>query len=108
MSIDLRTCVAGQKLISCHGIVLTYLRRQDCPTFGHRVQYPNGSTGTRTHDGQCFIKNKLPADHDIVAIVPLSANIKTLETLSNKVFELETSLDSLKYALKIEAARFYP
>ncbi len=43
--VDLRTCKAGDRLLSKHGWVLTYVYR----------------------------KNRLPEDHDIVAILPKGA-----------------------------------
>jgi hypothetical protein len=36
----------------------------------HEVRYPNGSRGTRTHDGFAFRKRRLPEDHDIVDVLP--------------------------------------
>ena len=74
MSIDLRQCVPGQKLRSVHGTILTYVddtwSNEQWP---HRVLYPDGSHGTRTHDGFVFSnpEKRLPEDEDIVEIIPL-------------------------------------
>jgi len=35
----------------------------------HEVKYPNGSHGTRTHDGFVYRTNRLETDHDIVKII---------------------------------------
>jgi hypothetical protein len=50
--IDLRTCKAGDILISTHGERLTYVRPLPAESFyDHEVKYSNGSYGSRTHDG---------------------------------------------------------
>lgn len=72
MSVDLRTCKAGDKLISKHGMVLTYVKPMPCGSYyDHMVLYPNGSHETRTHDGHVFRNpsRRLPEDHDIVKII---------------------------------------
>lgn len=69
--IDLNVCERGDKLLSTHGILLTYLcRRTDTNYCPHMVEYPTGSTGSRTDDGYVYeyACNRLPEDHDIVAI----------------------------------------
>lgn len=67
--IDLNTCVAGQKLVSCHGLVLEYVGKTVSKKYPHKVKYPDGSFGTRSDDGQVFIENKLATDHDIAEIL---------------------------------------
>lgn len=82
MPIDLRTCVPGQKLKSKHGLILTYVenisRKLGEPEtiinyYEHTVKYPDGSFGTRIHDGHVYRNEdkRLPEDHDIVEILPL-------------------------------------
>lgn len=66
MSFNMNDCKVGDKLVSCHGMILTYVGLTSCDKFRHRVQYPNGSFGSRTDDGQVFTHSKLPEDHDIV------------------------------------------
>ena len=72
MAVDLRECKAGDKLISSHGMTLTYVKRIENGFYDHEVQYPDGSVGTRTNDGHVFRKNRIPeTDHDIVEIIPV-------------------------------------
>jgi len=74
--IDLRNCKPGQKLKSKHGMILTYESANPAGSYyDHTVRYPDGSFGTRMHDGFVY-KNpdkRLPEDHDIVEILPLDA-----------------------------------
>lgn len=72
--IDLRNCKPGDKLLSSHGLILTYVRPLENHYMDHEVQYPNtspyfGSIGTRTHDGYVMRKNRLDTDHNIVKIL---------------------------------------
>ena len=68
-NVDLRSCRLGDVLISKHGLMMTYLRPEPEGSFyDHRIKYPDGSEGTRTHEGYVFRKNRLPEDHDIVRI----------------------------------------
>ncbi len=70
--VDLRTCKPGDKLRSCHGMILEYVGLYG-PTnlpYRHRIKYPDGSLGSRTDDGYVFSVNRLPEDHDIVEIIP--------------------------------------
>jgi hypothetical protein len=76
MSVDLRTCKKGDKLISKHGMTLTYVGTLPEGSYmDHEVQYPKcsqfpeGSYGSRTHDGFVYRRNRLETDHDIVEIV---------------------------------------
>lgn len=78
MRINLNKCVIGQKLVSKHGMVLTYLGKNKgnhTKLWPHMVKYPDGGTGSRTTDGFVYTnpKSRLPADHDIVTIIPLDA-----------------------------------
>ena len=79
--IDLRDCERGDILISKHGAILVYMGLTK-PTdyLDHWVEYiwtpPRASenpqtlgSGSRTHDGYVFKKNRLPEDHDIVSVV---------------------------------------
>lgn len=68
--VDLRTCKKGDKLISKHGLVLTYVGpTEEGHYYDHYVTYPNGSGGTRLHDGTTYRHNRMECDHDIVEIV---------------------------------------
>ena len=69
--IDLRACRPGDRLLSKHGMVLTYIGPLPKDNYyDHEVLYPNGSRGSRTHDGHVSRTFRLPEDHDIVAILP--------------------------------------
>jgi hypothetical protein len=71
--IDLRVCKPGDRLLSKHGWVLTYVGPlPEDNYYDHEVRYHDGSKGTRIHDGHVYRKesSRLPEDHDIVAILP--------------------------------------
>lgn len=70
-AIDLRTCKPGDKLLSCHGMILTYKGPSGNKKWPHLVEYPDGSDGTRTDDGFVISnpKMQLPRDHNIVKIL---------------------------------------
>lgn len=79
--IDLNACRPGQKLKSKHGLILTYVRKNDDASssfFPHIVKYPNkapygpNSMGSRTDDGYVMSNpgSRLDTDHDIVEILP--------------------------------------
>lgn len=76
-SIDLSTCQPGQKLVSKHGEILTFVgpNKYDGVRYWYpyMIQYQNGSFGCRTQDGfvSCFPDKRLETDHDIVQILPL-------------------------------------
>ena len=74
MKIDLSTCKKGQKLLSSHGQILTYVGPlHETNYYDHAVTCADGSRGTRTNEGFVFRNNRRPkTDHDIVEI--LSAN----------------------------------
>ena len=73
--VDLRDCKPGDKLLSKHGLMLTYVRALPEENYmDHEVRYPNispyfGGTGTRTHDGFVMRRKRLPEDHDVVEII---------------------------------------
>lgn len=68
--VDLRECKKGDKLVSKHGLILTYVKPlPESDYMDHEVKYPNGSRGTRTHDGFVFRKNRKDTDHDIVEVI---------------------------------------
>jgi hypothetical protein len=99
--IDLRTCKAGDKLLSKHGMVLTYVGPLPEGSYmDHEVQYPNGGTkGQRTHDGFTYRVRRMPEDHDIVEILPkTSTDNEGIEPLTDEEIEamdkvLEASKD---------------
>jgi hypothetical protein len=75
-TIDLRNCVKGQKLRSSQGAILTYSKPLEEGNFyDHEVIYPDGSFGTRIHDGHVYRNpdKRIPEDHDIVEILPIDA-----------------------------------
>lgn len=77
-NIDLRTCVHGQKLRSSHGWILTYEGPLEPGNYyDHKVRYPDGTYGTRIHDGHVYRKpeKRLPEDHDIVEILPIDSDV---------------------------------
>ena len=73
--IDLHKCVAGDKLISCHGLELTYLKLEEGRAFPHTVKYPSNalfgenSEGSRLDNGQVYGNRLMALDHDIVIVV---------------------------------------
>lgn len=68
--VNLNECKAGDKLVSKHGTILTYLKKSGHLIYPHVVEYPNGGTGNRTNDGQTFRNSKMEGDEDIVYILP--------------------------------------
>lgn len=69
--IDLSKCKKGQKLLSSHGVILTYVAPlPDNNYYDHIVEYPNGAVGSRTNDGFVYRNNRKPEiDEDIVKIL---------------------------------------
>jgi len=70
--VDLNTCRKGDKLVSVHGLVLTYIKKLSKESYyDHLVQYPNGSEGSRMNDGFVYknLDRRLETDHDIVEII---------------------------------------
>lgn len=71
--VDLRKCVPGQKLKTKHGLIVTYVGPLEPQNYyDHKIKYPDGSFGTRIHDGHVFRNpnSRLPEDQDIVEILP--------------------------------------
>lgn len=68
--VDLRKCKTGDKLLTIHGMILTYVKPLGGENYyDHEVMYPNGSYGNRTHDGFVFRNNRQFGDHDIIKIL---------------------------------------
>lgn len=70
MPVDLKSCKPGDKLLSKHGIVFTYVRYIPGSHYPHEVAYPDGACVTRMNDGRVYKNLSLPEDHDIVEIIP--------------------------------------
>jgi hypothetical protein len=69
--INLNRCLPGQKLRTVHGTIVTYMGRSlPGRWYPHEVKFDNGSYGSRSDDGQVFLKAKLPTDEDIAEILP--------------------------------------
>lgn len=71
--IDLRNCKKGDRLLTKHGTILEYVEPLDSDRYyySHRIQYPNGSFGTRVDSGH-VMKNesrRLESDEDIIEIL---------------------------------------
>lgn len=69
--VDLNKCKKGDKLLSKHGTILTYVMKLDPRYYySHVVRYPNGSSGTRIDDGHVYKnpKQRLDSDEDIVLV----------------------------------------
>ena len=71
MSINLSICKNGDKLLSSHGEILTYIGPlPETDYYDHKVLYANGAEGTRCNDGFAYRNNRMPEhDHDIVEIL---------------------------------------
>lgn len=69
--IDLRTCEAGDILISKHGLELLYDKQlPETAYYDHMIVYLDGSYGTRIDTGHTY-KNeqkRLESDHDVIEI----------------------------------------
>lgn len=69
MKVDLSICKAGDKLLTKHGTILTYVGAlPEDNYYDHLITYPNGSEGTRTNDGFVYRNIRKPEDEDIVEI----------------------------------------
>jgi hypothetical protein len=71
MTVDLNKCKPGDKLKSIHGMILIYVEKlSEDNYYDHKIQYPNGSFGTRVNDGHTYRNpsKRLPEDQDIVEI----------------------------------------
>ena len=74
-TVNLNECVSGQKLLTKHGTILTYIERlPEDHYYDHKIQYPGGGYGTRTNDGFVYRTpvSRLPTDEDIIEILPLN------------------------------------
>lgn len=67
--LSLSVCKPGDKLLTKHGTILTYVGRNQ-GFYPHEIRYPNGESGTRCDDGFVFYRNRLEADEDVIAILP--------------------------------------
>ena len=68
--VDLRDCKPGDKLLSKHGLILTYVGPlPEGNYYDHEVRYPDGSYGNRIHNGVVSRNRPLDTDHDIVEIL---------------------------------------
>jgi len=72
MAVDLSKCKRGDRLLTCHGMVMEYVGPLSEDNFyDHEVMYPDGSPGTRTNDGHVYRNPaiRLWCDHDIIRIL---------------------------------------
>ena len=71
MSVDLNTCKRGDRLLTSHGLVLTYVGKlPEGDSYDHEVKYPDGAHGSRTNDGHVYRNIRLPSiDQDIVKVL---------------------------------------
>jgi hypothetical protein len=82
MEIDLRNCKEGDKLRirftgefaekakELFSDIVTYVGKlPDKDEYDHKIQYSNGSYGSRCHDGSTFKHNKRTDDPDIIEIL---------------------------------------
>ena len=72
MTVDLREAKKGDRLLTKHGTILTYV--EPLPknnNYDHLVEYPHGALGTRIHDGHTFCNpdKRLEGDEDVVEIL---------------------------------------
>jgi hypothetical protein len=68
-TVDLRNCKPGDKLLTKHGMVLTYVGVQNCGPFPHEIEYPNGGHGSRTDEGFTFRNMRRETDQDVIAVL---------------------------------------
>lgn len=69
--VDMNSCVPGQKLVTRLGNIVTYCKKFKNPYsyYPHKIEYKNGSIGSRTDEGWVFINMVRPTDEDIVYIL---------------------------------------
>lgn len=67
--VDLRNCKPGDKLLTKHGIILTYVGTNTDPLYPHEVEYPTGGHGSRTDDGFAFRNSRHSADQDVIKVL---------------------------------------
>ena len=66
---DMNQCKEGDKLVSVHGMIFVYARKNgDGCIYPHQVIYPDGTYGSRMNDGFVFAspEKRMECDHDIV------------------------------------------
>ena len=64
---DMNQCKPGDKLVSCHGSIFTYIKKNENGyPYPHIVEYSDGGYGSRTDDGFVYSTKRLPEDHNIV------------------------------------------
>jgi hypothetical protein len=72
-TVDLNKCKGGERLVSRHGWVLTYIGKRPnsicADVYPHTVLYPNGQEGSRCDDGYVFKSKRLIDDIDIVEVL---------------------------------------
>lgn len=69
--VDLRKAKRGDGLVTKSGLILRYVEPTNAGGYyDHYVAYPNGSLGSRLHNGFVFRHKRLPEDEDIIAIIP--------------------------------------
>jgi|GEM_PF-2036784 len=68
---DLRKCEKGDILVTVHGNPLIYVGAIRPEPYPHEIAYPDPKmgNGSRTWDGQVFLKSKLEADEDVAFIL---------------------------------------
>jgi hypothetical protein len=71
MNVDLRTCKPGDKLLTVHGNILTYVgpNEHGGDLYPHLIRYPHGGFGSRTDDGHVYINDRRTEDEDIIEIL---------------------------------------
>lgn len=73
MTIDLRNCRPGDKLLTRQNKVVEYVGPlPETHYYDHEVRYANGSIGTRCHDGFTYRNEdkRMPEDEDIIEVLP--------------------------------------
>ena len=67
--VDLRECQKGDKLLTCCGLILTYNKKVESFFYPHIILYPDKSEGSRADGGQAYLKNTLPTDQNVIAVL---------------------------------------
>lgn len=72
MSVDLRQCKPGDKLLTKNGTILEYVGdniTMSSSVYPHEIKYPDGTFGSRTDCGKTYRFASLPEDEDVVEIL---------------------------------------
>lgn len=72
MSVDLRQCKPGDKLLAQNGMIMEYVgpnKKYFREKYPHLVRYPDGATGSRTDNGVAWIIDDGLSEYDIVEIL---------------------------------------